>query len=284
MFRKLQEKWKVNGWQLFLVISTFALGGSLCGYLGKRLLAFSGLEKNLLWVLLYILVVTLLWPLCVLIISVPLGQYRFFTGYLRKLWNRMSGRVPARIRIAVFASGNGSNARRIMEHFRNHPRVQVQLVVCNNPRAGVIQLAKDAHIPVLIIEKQEFTSGSGYLPALREAGIDFLVLAGFLWKLPTALVEAYPRRIVNIHPALLPRYGGKGMYGHHVHEAVLAAGEKESGITIHFADEQYDHGQTIFQARCPVEPGDTPATLAARVQQLEHRHYPLVLESLLRGL
>ncbi len=283
MFQKLQEKWKVNGWQLFGVISTFALGGSLCGYLGKRLMMLTGLEKGVSWFLLYLLVVTLIWPLCVIMISIPLGQFRFFRGYLQKLWKRISGKKRGKVRIALFASGAGSNARRIMEHFQNHPRVQVKLVVSNNPAAGVLTIAKEAGIQILLIDKQRFNKEDGYLPALREAGISFLVLAGFLWKVPPAIIQAFPRRIVNIHPALLPKYGGKGMYGHHVHEAVLAAGERESGITIHYADEQYDHGQTIFQATCPVEPGDTPASLAAKVQQLEHRHYPEVLEKLLAG-
>lgn len=283
MFQKLQEKWKVNGWQLFLVISTFALGGSLCGYLGKKLMNLTGLEKGLGWMLLYLLAVTLIWPLCVIVISIPLGQFRFFRGYLQKLWKRVGGKKQQKVQIALFASGAGSNARRIMEHFQSHPRVQVKLVVSNNPAAGVLTLAREAGIPTLLIDKQQFNKGDGYLPLLREAGIGFIVLAGFLWKVPPVLIQAFPRRIVNIHPALLPKYGGKGMYGHHVHEAVLAAGDRESGITIHYADEQYDHGQTIFQATCPVEPGDTPASLAAKVQQLEHRHYPEVLEKLLAG-
>jgi phosphoribosylglycinamide formyltransferase-1 len=181
-------------------------------------------------------------------------------------------------KLAIFSSGAGSNAARIIEHFRDHPTISVNLVVCNNPHAGVLNIAAAAAIPVLLIEKEEFFRGSAYVPDLKARGIDFIVLAGFLWKIPSKLVQAYHHRIVNIHPALLPGYGGKGMYGHHVHEAVIAAGEKESGITIHYVDELYDHGQAIFQAKIAVGPDDTPATLAAKIQYLEHTHFPHVIE------
>jgi phosphoribosylglycinamide formyltransferase-1 len=180
--------------------------------------------------------------------------------------------------LAIFASGAGSNAARLIGHFRQHPRIRVRLIVTNNPGAGVLTIAKKENIPVLLIEKETFFRGSAYLPELRERKIDFIVLAGFLWKIPQNLVLAFRHRIVNIHPALLPKYGGKGMYGHFVHEAVLAAGEKESGITIHFVDERYDHGQPIFQATVVVEPEDTPVTLAAKVQSLEHTHFARVIE------
>jgi phosphoribosylglycinamide formyltransferase-1 len=181
-------------------------------------------------------------------------------------------------KLAIFSSGTGSNASRIIQHFRDHPIISVRLIVCNNPHAGVLNIAKAAQIPALLIEKEQFFRGSAYVPELQARDIDFIVLAGFLWKIPPVLVQAYRHRIVNIHPALLPGYGGKGMYGRHVHEAVIAAGEKESGITIHYVDEFYDHGQAIFQARVPVDPNDTPATLAAKVQQLEHTHFPRVIE------
>lgn len=180
--------------------------------------------------------------------------------------------------LAIFSSGAGSNAARIIEHFRLHPSVRVSLIVCNNPGAGVLAIAAKEKIPVLLIEKEKFFRGSAYAEELRERKIDFIVLAGFLWKIPAALLQAYPRRIVNLHPALLPKYGGKGMYGRHVHSAVVNAGEKESGITIHYVDELYDHGQSIFQARVAVTAGDTPETLAAKVQQLEHTHFPRVIE------
>ena len=180
--------------------------------------------------------------------------------------------------LAVFSSGAGSNAARIIEHFRLHPSIRVNLIVCNNPGAGVLAIAEKEKIPVLLVEKETFFRGSAYLEQLMEWKIDFIVLAGFLWKIPAALVQAYPHRIVNLHPALLPKYGGKGMFGRHVHSAVIDAGEKESGITIHYVDELYDHGQSIFQARVAVTAGDTPETLAAKVQKLEHTHFPRVIE------
>jgi phosphoribosylglycinamide formyltransferase-1 len=183
--------------------------------------------------------------------------------------------------LAIFSSGTGSNAARIIQYFRGHPTIRVGLIVCNHPGAGVLNIASAAGIPVLLIEKERFFRGDAYVPELRARGIDFIVLAGFLWKIPGKLVAAFSHRIVNIHPALLPKYGGKGMYGHFVHEAVIAAGDKESGITIHYVDELYDHGLVIFQAKVPVDPEDTPETLAGKVQSLEHRHFAPVIEEIL---
>ena len=181
--------------------------------------------------------------------------------------------------IAVFASGSGSNARRIIEHFQASPLARVTLVVCNRPDAGVIAIADGASIPVLLIEKERFFRGDGYLPELT--GTDLVVLAGFLWKIPQSLIDAFPRRIINIHPALLPKHGGKGMYGDFVHRSVLDAGDTESGISIHYVDEHYDSGDIIFQARCPVSASDTPQTVQQKVQELEHRWYPEVIEQVL---
>ena len=185
-------------------------------------------------------------------------------------------------KIAVFASGAGSNAQKIIDHFRDSNRVSVALIACNKPGAGVISIAEKENIPVLLIEKEPFFRGNAYADELKAAGIEFLVLAGFLWKIPDALIRAFPQRIVNIHPALLPKYGGKGMYGQHVHQAVIANRETASGISIHYVDEHYDHGDLIFQATCPVLPNDTPETLAQRVHQLEHAHYPRVIGELLQ--
>jgi phosphoribosylglycinamide formyltransferase-1 len=185
--------------------------------------------------------------------------------------------------IAVFASGTGTNAAKIIEHFKLHPAAKVSLVVCNKPGAGVTQVAALAGVPVLMIEKDRFFRGDAYLPELLNYSIDFIVLAGFLWKVPAELVKAYPSKIINIHPALLPKYGGKGMFGNKVHEAVIAAGETQSGISIHFVNEIYDDGETILQVSCPVLPGDTPELLADRIHQLEHRHYPEVIEKLVNG-
>lgn len=185
------------------------------------------------------------------------------------------------VKIAVFASGSGSNALQLINHFLDSSRVTIALVVTNNKEAGVVAIANQYSIPVLVLKKEPFQTGTEYVEALQLKGIDFIVLAGFLWKIPASLITAYPGKIVNIHPALLPNYGGKGMYGKHVHEAVIANQEKESGITIHLVDEQYDHGKTIFQATCPVFLDDTAEQLAKRVQKLEHQHFPKVIESLL---
>ena len=182
--------------------------------------------------------------------------------------------------LAILASGTGSNAARIIDYFRNHGEVVVGLIVCNKPGAGVLNVAEGEGVPVLLIEKERFFRGDGYVEELRRRNIDLVVLAGFLWKIPATLIRAYPGKIVNIHPALLPKYGGKGMYGRFVHEAVLAASDKETGITIHYVDEFYDHGAPIFQAKIVVEPGDTPDTLAKKIHLLEYEHFPRVIEEL----
>lgn len=187
--------------------------------------------------------------------------------------------------MAVFASGTGSNAQKIIDHFSDSSKnASVALIVCNKPEAGVLQIAARENIPTLIIEKERFFRSDAYLPELRKHEIDFIVLAGFLWKIPQVLIDAYPRRIVNIHPALLPRYGGKGMYGSFVHEAVLTAKDAESGITIHYVDEHYDNGDVIFQARCRIDEGDDAETLSQKIHRLEHQHYPVVIEQLINKL
>ncbi len=186
-------------------------------------------------------------------------------------------------KIAVFASGAGSNAQKIIDHFRDSEIVKVALVVCNNPLAGVLQIAEKEKIPSLLIDKQKFFKVDAYLQELKAANIDFIILAGFLWKIPAALINAYPQKIINIHPALLPKYGGKGMYGQFVHKAVIEAGDKVSGITIHYVDEQYDHGDTIFQATCDVSAIDTPETLAQKIHALEHQHFPVVIERVIKA-
>ena len=186
--------------------------------------------------------------------------------------------------LTIFASGAGSNAQQIINYFRNSGLAKVELIICNKPGAGVISIAEKEEIPVLLIEKERFFRGDGYVSELQKAKTDLVILAGFLWKIPQTLIDAYPRRIINIHPALLPKYGGKGMYGQYVHEAILNAGEMESGITIHYVDEHYDNGDIIFQTACPVLDGDTPEDLAHRIHQLEHLHYPIVIEELLKNL
>lgn len=181
-------------------------------------------------------------------------------------------------RIAIFASGAGSNAQKILAHFQSSNKIEVALIVSNKTNAGVLNFAKEYSTPTLIIEREKFLKGDGYVPELQAAGIDWIILAGFLWKIPPTLINQWGKRIINIHPALLPKYGGKGMYGEAVHRAVLAANEKESGITIHYVDEQYDHGATIFQATCPVLPTDLVDNLAEKIHALEHLHYPVVIE------
>ena len=185
--------------------------------------------------------------------------------------------------IALFASGAGSNAQKIIEYFKGHNQIKVALVVCNKPGAGVISIAEQADIPVLLVEKEKFFRSNAYTDELKEQDIRFIVLAGFLWKIPDTLIKTFPGKIINIHPALLPNYGGKGMYGSRVHEAVIANKEKESGITVHYVDDLYDHGKIIFQVTCPVKENDTAGSLAQRIHQLEHEHYPEVIEKILKS-
>lgn len=185
--------------------------------------------------------------------------------------------------IAIFASGSGSNAENIIRHFENNPDVNIKLVLCNKKDAYVLARAKNLGVPSVVFSKKQMEEGE-ILDLLKKEQIDFVVLAGFLLKVPDEIVAAYPERIVNIHPALLPSYGGKGMYGMKVHEAVVAAGEKESGITIHYVNEFFDSGTTIFQAKCEVLPTDTPEDVATKVHQLEYAHFPQVIESVLEKL
>lgn len=188
------------------------------------------------------------------------------------------------IKLAIFASGAGTNAQKLIDHFRNHPFVKVALIVCNKPGAGVLDIAQREGIPSLLIEKEKFFRGNAYTDELKEHGIEFVILAGFLWKVPVALLAVYPQRIINIHPALLPNYGGKGMYGNFVHEAVIAANDKQSGISIHYVDELYDHGKLIFQATCDIGEGETAASLAQKIHALEHTHYPVIVEKVITEL
>lgn len=368
--QSLQEKWKVRGSQFWLIMLTFALGGSLSGRLCSFLLNLVFLEKNWAFWLVYPLFLTILWPFSVIFVSLFTGQFRFFKGYLARVGAKVFGiggsdatsessgstlgstpgqssfktvaapsttsaaptsssvsstapsfSSAAPIHIAIFASGAGSNARKIIEYFEGagsglsstaatgdssltsaaskstSSQVKVSLIVCNVPDAGVLAIAKEKGIPTLLINKNEFAT-TGYVESLHNADIQFIVLAGFLWKVPEVLVRAYQpgmkidgalvngkenvsKGIINIHPALLPKYGGKGMYGSRVHEAVIAAGEKESGITIHWVNEHYDEGGIIFQATCEVVSNDTPETLADKIHVLEHAHFAPTIANLL---
>jgi formyltetrahydrofolate-dependent phosphoribosylglycinamide formyltransferase len=184
-------------------------------------------------------------------------------------------------KVAIFASGSGTNAENISRYFSENQHIEVTLLVSNNSKAGVHERMSLLGIPSVTFSKQAFAEGRPVLEKLKEYAVDWIVLAGFMNKLSAEILNAYPDRVVNIHPALLPKYGGKGMYGMHVHEAVVAAGERESGITIHYVNEQYDEGPVIFQASCPVLPTDTPEDVAAKVHALEYKHYPRVIASLL---
>jgi formyltetrahydrofolate-dependent phosphoribosylglycinamide formyltransferase len=309
MWKGLEKKWKVSKGRVLLILMTFAIGGSLTGYAGKKIMRFTGIENPAAYIPVYILLITLLWPFLVLCVSIFTGQFGFFRMYIKRLGSRMgfsrqlavgsrqlaadsrqqvaqtrgsSTSLPPRDKnIIIFASGKGSNAQRIIDYFRGTD-IRVCLIACNKKGAGVLTIAEKERIPVLLIEKERFFRGDAYLAELIKFHPALLVLAGFLWKVPDVLIQAFQKKIINIHPALLPKHGGKGMYGQFVHEAVVQAGDLESGITVHYVDEQYDNGDVIFQTACPVLEGDTPEKLAARIHELEHLHYPAVIEGIVR--
>jgi phosphoribosylglycinamide formyltransferase-1 len=183
--------------------------------------------------------------------------------------------------IAIFASGSGTNAENIIRYFANHESIRVNAVLSNKKDAFVIERARKYNVPVFIFDREQFYQTDDILDYLRKEETDLVVLAGFLWLVPGNLLSYYQNRIINIHPALLPKYGGKGFYGMIVHEAVINSGDKESGISIHYVNERYDAGQIIFQARCPVEKGDTPEMLAQKVHRLEYEWFPVIIERLL---
>lgn len=187
-------------------------------------------------------------------------------------------------RIAILASGNGSNAQQIVSYLRQSGEAEVALIITNRPQAGVIERAKKLHIPCYYFTNEQLRDGAEPIALMKAQQIDLIVLAGYLCLITPIYIKEYPERIINIHPALLPNFGGKGMYGDHVHRAVLAAGKAQSGITIHLVDEDYDHGRHLLQATCPVLPTDTPETLASRIHELEHRFFPPTIAQYLRFL
>jgi formyltetrahydrofolate-dependent phosphoribosylglycinamide formyltransferase len=303
MFKRLQEKWGVSTRQFWILFIVFGLTGTTTAILTRYITAWLGMDASTYWawkVLLRVGMLVFGYQFILLGYGALLGQWAFFWKYEKKLLRKLgvrsleTGVGAAQVqspdsrlqtkKIAIFASGAGSNAEKIITHVKDHPSIQVVLVVCNKPGAGVLDIALSNAVPALIIEKERFFRGDSYLPELKQYGVEFIVLAGFLWKIPLALIGAYPNRIINIHPALLPKYGGKGMYGMKVHEAVLLAGEKESGITIHYVNEHFDEGEHIFQASCAVEAHDTPESLAQKVHSLEHRHFPEELVKLLENI
>lgn len=184
-------------------------------------------------------------------------------------------------RIVIFASGSGSNAENIIRFFQDHANIKVVQVLTNNPRAKVIERCKRLNVECLIFDRKAFMESYSVLHELKHLNPDLIVLAGFLWKVPESYIDSFPNKIINVHPALLPKYGGKGMYGIHVHQAVLDNKEKESGITIHYVNENYDEGAIIFQAKCAVDTLDTPESLSKKINALEMEHFPEVINAIL---
>ena len=185
-------------------------------------------------------------------------------------------------RLAILGSGNGTNAQQISEYFAGRTDVEVVCIIYNVRNAYIAERAKNLGIESRYFGRADFYENGQVLEYLHQKKADWVILAGFLWLVPQEILKAYPNRIINIHPALLPKYGGKGMYGHHVHEAVVAAGERETGITIHIVDQYYDRGTTLFQAKCEVTPDDTPDTVAAKIHLLEKEHFPRVIDETIR--
>ena len=186
-------------------------------------------------------------------------------------------------RLSIFVSGNGTNLQRIAEYFADNKEVKIANVVCNNPEAYAIERAKKLGIPLRMITREEFKS-EAFVKEMQDLRVDLIVLAGFLWKIPEALVKAFPKKMVNIHPALLPKYGGKGFYGEHVHEAVVAAKEAQSGITVHYVNELYDSGEIILQARVSLDENETPDSLAAKIHTLEQAYFPIAIEQVIKAI
>ena len=188
-----------------------------------------------------------------------------------------------RSRLAIFASGSGTNAEQIMLHFKDQPKIEVALMLSNKPEAFALARAKKFNVPTKVFSRQQFRERDDVLHWLLDEKISHIILAGFMWLMPASIIKKFPGKIINIHPALLPKFGGKGMYGHYVHEAVKAAGEKETGITIHLVNEKYDEGEILFQASCAVDPNDSTEQIAEKVHALEHRHYPEQIEKWIVG-
>lgn len=189
-----------------------------------------------------------------------------------------------KIKLAIFASGSGTNAEEIMKYFKAHERIEVAALLSNNAEAYALQRAANYNVPVKVFNRDQFKNSHEVIDWLLEHGVTHIVLAGFLWLAPTYLIDAYPGKIINIHPALLPKYGGKGMYGMKVHEEVKRNLDSESGITIHEVNDKYDEGKIIFQAKCKIDTEDAPEQIATKVHQLEYQHYPTVIENWILNL
>lgn len=285
MFAKLQKKWGLSGKRFFWVMIVFAFTGTTAAWLTAKITGWLNIEAySFWWWSLKIGMLLIGYQILLLFYGFIFGQFSFFWRYERKILERMRilPKLPEPAKLIVFASGAGSNAQRMIQYFNEDPEkskiAKVTLIVCNKTEAGVIGIAEEAGIPVKMINKKDLENGV-YDKELKKAG-DWIILAGFLLKIPASLIQVFPQRIINIHPALLPLHGGSGMYGHRVHEAVLATGAMETGITIHYINDKYDEGPTIFQAHCTLEPNETPASIAAKIHKLEHQHYPEQVELL----
>lgn len=184
-------------------------------------------------------------------------------------------------RIAIFASGSGTNVQRIAEYFKGKGLLEISAIYCNNAEAYVVERAKMLGIPSVLFNRDDFYHTTSVLEDMKNRKTDWIILAGFLWLIPESILKAFPKKIINIHPALLPAFGGKGMFGLKVHQAIIASGEKESGITVHYVNEHYDEGDIIFQATCQIHAGDTPEMLAAKIHELEYAHFPRVIKNLI---
>ena len=301
MLNRLKQHWKVKNKELFLILCTFAITGFATAFMGEKISGWLSLEKyGLAWWASKIIVIIFGYQVIILIVGFCFGMFPFFWEYEQKILRRLGimkkkpiagnptsigknaglRKTKRPVHIAIFASGAGSNAQKIIDYFKTSRKIKISLIVCNNPLAGVLDIAANENIPVLLIKKEQFVL-TGYVEELKNRQIDFIVLAGFLWKIPSVLINEFSEEIINIHPALLPAFGGKGMYGNAVHAAVLAAKEKRSGITIHYVDDKYDHGKIIFQSTCPVDENDTVESLAKKVHELEHAFYAKQIEKML---
>lgn len=287
MFSSLKAKWKVDTTQFILIFCTFAVTGSLTAWISRQIpgwIGFTDATPFAYKLTLRLLVLIFGYQVIILGVSLLFGQFPFFWNYEKKILKsifKIKFPQPEHniVQIAIFASGAGSNAQQIIHYFRNSTQIKVALIVSNKSNAGVLSIAQQENIPFMVIDKPSFYEKTDYIDFLQSKKIGFIILAGFLWKIPIGLLQAFPEKIINIHPALLPKFGGKGMYGINVHEAVKLAGEITTGITIHLVDDQYDHGKTIFQALITIHPEDSTNTIAQKVLELEHQHFPKVIES-----
>ncbi len=282
MLKKLGQRWGVNNRQLFLILCTFAVTGTFTAWVSRGITGWLDIDKfSVAWWLLKIGVLLIGYQLFILFFGFCFGQFSFFWKYEQKILARIGILKKKELtRIAIFASGEGSNTRNIINQLHKK-EIEVGIVISNKPSAKVLDVARQSGIGTYIITREENDSGT-ILHILQENKTAFIVLAGYLWPLSLPVIKAYPGKILNIHPALLPQYGGKGMYGSRVHQAVINNKEKESGISIHLVDEIYDNGEVIFQDRCPVLETDTAQTLADKIHELEHLHYPSVILSLIK--